>query len=193
MENNNVLSMQWHPTLLPLHVIRRELWRFSAKLQSIGLRRAIWVYLHHILWQCRVCCVVGCTTNEVQSTEMREMESIGARHIALSSCPVGLLCVDRQFQVPHLWNAFILVHCRECGGCLSCVSWWEEGSNRRAETVLSGRVCWTHWVWTVERFVQCQPAIQAVTVSIRLEDQRCAMRLGVPGCGHAPRQRQLNQ
>ena len=37
---------------------------------------------------------------EVQCTEVHEMESIGARHTALSNCLAGLLCADRQFQVP---------------------------------------------------------------------------------------------
>ena len=41
--------------------------------------------------------------------------------------------------------------------------------------------------------MQEQPAMRAVTVSIRLEGQQCAMELGVPSCGHAPREWHLNR
>ena len=41
--------------------------------------------------------------------------------------------------------------------------------------------------------MQEQPAMRAVTVSIRLEGQQCAMELGVPGCGHVPREWHLNR
>ena len=40
--------------------------------------------------------------------------------------------------------------------------------------------------------MQDQPAIQAVTVSMRLEGQQCAMELKVVGYGLAPREWHLN-
>ena len=45
----------------------------------------------------------------------------------------------------------------------------------------------------MEKFAQDQPAMRAVTISMRLEGQQCAMELGVPGCGHAPRKWHLNR
>ena len=36
--------------------------------------------------------------------------------------------------------------------------------------------------------MQDQPAMQAVMVSMCLEGQQCAIEVGIPGCGHAPRE-----
>ena len=40
--------------------------------------------------------------------------------------------------------------------------------------------------------MQDQPAMQAVTVSMRLEGQQCVMELRVVGCALAPREWHLN-